>query len=226
VAVLRAVDWLQRTRASAGLAVTLLIAANLLPLAGVLFLGWDVFAVLVLYWIENGIVGLLNVIKIWRAVGPPEPGTAPLRTVGIGRALEKAAMIPFFLFHYGLFWVVHGIFVVVLMSIGGALPEAGASTWLWVGLGGMSLLVSHVVSLRLNYIGRGEYRRISPGAQFMQPYPRMVVLHLTIVLGGGLIIGLGQPATLVGLLVLLKTGLDLLLHLREHGRLQPLPTTT
>src|SRR5438128_1777645 len=34
-----------------------LIAANLVPLAGVLFFGWSVFATLLLFWVENVIVG-------------------------------------------------------------------------------------------------------------------------------------------------------------------------
>jgi hypothetical protein len=221
VALVRAVDWAQRARASAGIAVALLVATNLLPLVGVLFLGWDIFIVLLLYWLENGIVGVLNVVKMSLAVGPAEPGRPPLRNIGIGRTLEKAAMVPFFVFHYGVFWVVHGVFVVVLTSIGGVLPGSGATSWLWVAIGAAGLLTSHVVSLRLNYVGRGEYRRISPGAQFMQPYPRMIVLHVTIVMGGIFVIGMGQPLLLVALLVLLKTGLDLVLHLREHARLQP-----
>ena len=34
-----------------------LVAANLLPLAGVVFFGWDAGVILVLYWAENLVVG-------------------------------------------------------------------------------------------------------------------------------------------------------------------------
>jgi hypothetical protein len=47
----------------------LLIAANLIPLVGVLFFGWSLLTILVLYWIENGIVGFWNVPRIILAQG-------------------------------------------------------------------------------------------------------------------------------------------------------------
>ena len=43
--------------ASAPAAIALLIASNLLPLVGVLFWGWNLWSIIILYWIENGIVG-------------------------------------------------------------------------------------------------------------------------------------------------------------------------
>lgn len=42
------------------LSAILLVAANLAPLYGVLFLGWEVFPLLVLFWAENVVVGVLN----------------------------------------------------------------------------------------------------------------------------------------------------------------------
>src|SRR2546421_13103983 len=43
--------------------VTLLVA-NALPLVGVLFLGWTVFPLVLLYWLENVVVGGFNVAKL------------------------------------------------------------------------------------------------------------------------------------------------------------------
>lgn len=47
----------------------LLIAANAIPLVGVLFFGWSLLTILVLYWLENGIVGFWNIPKIALARG-------------------------------------------------------------------------------------------------------------------------------------------------------------
>jgi hypothetical protein len=67
----RAYDLYRRTAASRS--AILLLAANLIPLVGVLFFGWSLLTILALYWIENGIVGLLNVPKIILAKGSLVP---------------------------------------------------------------------------------------------------------------------------------------------------------
>ena len=49
------------------LSAAVLVAVNLVPLVGVAFWGWSLMLILVLYWIESGIVGAINVLKIARA---------------------------------------------------------------------------------------------------------------------------------------------------------------
>ena len=56
--------------APSSLSVALLIAVNLIPLLGVLVLGWGLFGIMVLYWLENGIIGLFNLPKIALASAP------------------------------------------------------------------------------------------------------------------------------------------------------------
>ncbi len=53
-------------------AVVALLAANAIPLVGVLFFGWNVWTILIVYWLENGIVGVFNVLKMAYAEGEPE----------------------------------------------------------------------------------------------------------------------------------------------------------
>ena len=38
--------------------ITLMVMVNLIPLVGVIWFGWSVFALLILFWIENIIIGL------------------------------------------------------------------------------------------------------------------------------------------------------------------------
>lgn len=209
---------LERARAngSAPLAVALLIAANLVPLAGVLFFGWNILTVLALYWVENGIVGAFNVARIYRSVGTDEKGGPQT-----GQN-SRTYLAPFFVVHYGLFWVVHGIFVFAIAAFA---PSGGAAIYeqfapAGVVLGAVVLAISHGASYVRNFIGGGEYRRVSPRSQFWQPYPRLLVLHITILGGALLLITFDQPVLLVALLVVLKTVIDLALHLREHSRLR------
>jgi hypothetical protein len=118
----RLVAWYQV--GSSYVAVAALILANLVPLIGVLWFGWDVWGILIIYWLENGIYGAFNVLKMRKAEGSDE---SPIAAAETRRQLStykmngrspsgssKAVLIPFFIMHYGMFWVVHGIFVLLL----------------------------------------------------------------------------------------------------------------
>src|SRR3954466_4686831 len=215
----RLIAW-YRVGSSAG-AVAALIVANAIPLFGVLFLGWNVWTILTIYWLENGVVGIFNILKMSKAAGPEPAGSSAVRYNGrpiIGGAAAKAALIPFFVVHYGIFWVVHGIFILTLPQFqafgdetAGIANDPVAVAFVLVGLA-----ISHGISYRLNYIGRGEYLRTSVARQMSAPYGRLMVLHLTIILGGMAIAMTGASSAAVLVLVLLKTALDLGLHLAEH----------
>lgn len=56
----------------------LLIIANAIPLIGVLFFGWSLLTILVIYWVENGIVGFWNVPRIMLAQGSAIPNLPEL----------------------------------------------------------------------------------------------------------------------------------------------------
>jgi hypothetical protein len=215
----RLIAW-YRVGSSAG-AVAALIVANAIPLFGVLFLGWNVWTILTIYWLENGVVGIFNILKMSKAAGPEPAGSSAVRYNGrpiIGGAAAKATLIPFFVVHYGIFWVVHGIFVLTLPQFqafgdetAGIANDPGSVAFVLIGLA-----ISHGISYRLNYIGRGEYLRTSVARQMGAPYGRLFVLHLTIIVGGMAIAFTGASSAAVLVLVLLKTALDLGLHLAEH----------
>ena len=59
-----------------------LIGANLIPLLGVLLLGWSTFSVVVLYWLENLMVGIINILKMITC--NPDP-----RQVDLQKTLRK-----------------------------------------------------------------------------------------------------------------------------------------
>lgn len=201
-----------------------LLVTNAIPLVGVLVGQWSLFSVMFLYWLENGVIGAYNAVKIVMARGGA--GSAGL--------LGRLPLAAFFWLHYGLFWFVHGIFVVVLF--GGALDghglfggRLGISPFkpaslllagsdlpggLWGTLGLLAL--SHGISFVNNFIGRGEYLRVTAQEQMMQPYQRVMVLHVTLIAGGFVVMLLGQPILALVLLVLLKTAFDLRAHALEH----------
>jgi hypothetical protein len=249
----RILGW-YRVASSTG-AVVALIVANAIPLFGVLFLGWNVWMILIVYWLENGVVGFFNVLKILRAEGAILPSSGWTMNGRPMSAVGRGAIAGFFLIHYGLFWLVHGLFVLTLPMfaglrsmfaeptfpipgegqfvdgayIGPALdPGASLASGFQLGpilLAVIALAVSHGLSFWFNYLGRGEYRRTSPAAQMFAPYGRLFVLHITIILGGIAIAITGAPAAAVAVLVVLKTAMDIGFHLAEHRKAAVPPGT-
>ena len=215
------------------LSAAVLVAVNVVPLFGVAFWGWSLMLILVLYWIDSGIVGIINVFKIAAARGPSSLGVGgsrvTVRMSGMAAGLARGAVIGFFIFHYGLFWVVHGVFVFLLPlfagmstlepgSSGSGAMDFGPLPLEGVALSALGLAVSHGISFFVNYLGHGEYLHVSPEQQMMSVYGRVFVLHITI-LGGAFVVGFfGTPFAALVLLIALKTLIDLFFHLREHGR--------
>jgi hypothetical protein len=204
------------------IAALFLIAVNTIPLFGVLFFGWNLFSIMLLYWLENGIIGFLNIFKIALARGAPASGGSGFTINGRPvSSSNKEITIVFFILHYGLFWMVHGIFVFLLFGLTldseplsgfrGFDPEG-------VGIAAFALLLSHGVSFFVNFLGKEEYMTVSPGQQMVEPYPRVVVLHVTILVGGFFADSIGAPLVALVMLVLLKTAIDLLAHLKEHRK--------
>ena len=220
--------WTGELRGSPSVAVISLIVANLLPLVGVVWLGWDAFAICLLYWAENIVIGAYSVLRIVLA-NMDKPV----------EHLAKIVVIPFFLIHFGGFCAVHGIFLLVRFApegqVKGLSPEdpwpvflvfvqllwlVAAEVWrsMPAGMGWpvAGLALSHGISFVRYYLVRKECERATMRRQMERPYARIVVLHITIVAGGFLVKAVGSPVVLLFVLVALKTSLDVYLHNRSH----------
>jgi hypothetical protein len=183
-----------------------LIAANLLPLAGVLVFGWDLSEVIVLYWAESAVIAFYTVLK--------------MAMVGKLAALFE---VPFFIGHFGGFMAGHFLFIYAFFvrGIDPFGPEPGVREALleifnplWMSLAG--LFFSHGVSFVTNFVGRREYATATVSALMTAPYKRIVVMHLALIFGGWLIMAFKTPIWGLALLVLFKTMLDLSAHRQEH----------
>jgi hypothetical protein len=214
-----------------------LIGANLIPLIGAVALGWDVASLLFIYWLESAVVGFFNVLRMAQArgegIGPSDGGLgadAPRPSTVNGQALarsptffrltsegarqlagaSKFVLIPFFLVHYGLFMSIHLVF---LLSLFGPPRIPALELSLTTGL----LFASHGFSFVTYYLVRGENLRATPASEMPRPYGRIVVMHLTILLGAFLITQWGSPAWALAVMVGVKILIDLSAHLRSHA---------
>ena len=217
-----------------------LIFANLVPILGVLFFHWNSFSVLMIYWFESAVIGVFNIARLVSSGAVDKEGLFSI--LGLAAGLFLAA---FFAVHYGMFLFVHMIFLLVGGSISGALPiEMGdpfrmipayfksqghvawdilSDPWTFFvsPLFGVSLiLISTAVHFYSDYIRPKAYRILSPQDCMMEPYPRIVIMHLAIIFGFIFTAVLKWPAGIMAVFVLVKTVSDVRLLNRSFRKRQ------
>lgn len=184
----------------------LLVAANAVPVLGVLFFGWRLGEVLFLFWLESGIVGFYGILRMalvarWRALG----------------------LVPFFVLHYG--WFMFGHLFLVALVIGweaGQAPDLRALLWACAPAA-VVLAGSHGASFVQHVLREGERR--TPEQEMMAPYGRIALQHVTLMAGGVLTVAAGAPKAALVLIVGAKTAVDAWVHVRRHRRAQRGPAS-
>lgn len=196
---------LPRRWAVAGLAV-----ANLAPLVGVLAFGWSAAELLVFYWLETGVVVAANVPKVFLAGGALDE-LRDGRPVAVGNRLLRVST---FVLFYGVFWAAYGAIVLLIVEIErGTEPVASLVTaGLLLAVG--ATVVSQAVEFWTDYLGGGRHRHRSPKEQMHQPYRRVAILQLVILIGVSPMVVLDSPLVGLVLLVVFK----LLAELRQYRR--------
>ena len=188
-----------------------LIAANLLPIGGVLFFDWSVFEILLLFWAENLIIGAFTVARMVTLI---------TREKRNGMLFQIVIFIP----GYGIFTLVHLAFLIGFFApgFGFFVADKGETGLAWSTLfvSVIGLVISHGSSFINNFIGQGEYKRISNRELMTGPYNRILVMQLTVLLGGLVVVLLGELMYALVLLVVLKVVIDVRMHLRAHRRIR------
>lgn len=182
-----------------------LILANVIPLFGVWLAGWDIGQIMLLFWAESAIIGYYNLCKMWKV------GRWSLLFFG-----------PFFVGHYGAFMAVHLLFIYALFG-GEMAGSAEISTTqvysdmqaLWPAL--LGLLISHGISYYINFVKSNKSDGRTMALQMQEPYRRVMIMHMTLIIGGFLALALGTSIAALMLLLVLKIVADLRSHLSQHS---------
>ncbi len=211
--------------------VVALIAANLVPLYGVLAWGWDLFELMVLYWMETGIIGLFAITQM-----------------ALTARWAALFLVPFFIVHFGGFMTGHMVFLVTMFGpqqvprfseIPGFVAGMVAGAGFWIAV--LALFASHFVSFVLNVLGpmiRGWFGRRPRAALPVQSgemdgsvmtasYGRVIVMHVTILIGALLVEVFQTKLAAFILLIALKTVVDVAAHVRKNFKPpEPVRVTT
>jgi uncharacterized protein DUF6498 len=198
--------------------VALALATAAVLAWGVLGLNWSPFIVMALFWVENVVIGVFNLVRMFFT-------GARLGWFGVLGAIAVGA---FFTVHYGLFTLVHGVFVVMLF--GG--PELATASSLFAPVGAM---LKTLLAQREGWLAIGAIAAVHANATIQwllrtrelpppikdlmtAPYGRIVILHVTLIASGFLIQALGAPRAGALLLIGLKLAYDLNAIRRERNR--------
>jgi hypothetical protein len=182
------------------------VALNLIPIIGVLFWGWSAFALIFLYWLENVVIGVRTL-------------TSMALSGLFAQHMNPAGVLffcAFFTIHYGIFCGGHGAFVVGMFGS----DQPGASFDListtrallenqpGLRYGLASIVLWQVVVLILSLV-RGEIAKSDPLSLMGAPYPRIIILHVTIIFGGMLLLALNEPIAGLLVMALVKAAFDI-----------------
>ncbi len=173
----------------------LLLAANLAPIAGVLFAGWDPYQVFLAYCLETIIIGLFTFIKLGIATyfRRNDPGTGGSETAKTGLFLMF-----FFLLHYGIFVAIQTTLFLEAAHFGQASSPGildilsrpgqylGNEAWLLIVLFALAYAYQNIAA----YIRDQDHLNKPVFAIMFEPYSRIFVQQFTVVLGA-LVISLG-----------------------------------
>jgi len=131
----------------------------------------------------------------------------------------KNFMIPFFILHFGMFMFAHLIFLLLFVPVffgGGFSISSFIDTFILIGVLFLSLFVSHGISYLSNYICKKEYEKADVGTLMFAPYPRIIIMHFTVLVGAAL----GAPLLI---LIFGKIFFDIWGHLNERRKFQTRP---
>ena len=191
------------------------LVVNLIPAVCVLFFGWSALVLLLLYWAENVVIGVVNVLKM---------GVTAVAG-GLFGILSGLMVIPFFIIHYGGFCAGHGLFVVAVAggAFQGADPlETVKHVWAdrWDYAVPLAAIIVYYLGDFVRWLHAGEWKGVDVGSQMGDPYGRIIVLHIAILLGAVLVVALGQPAAAVALLAVLKTFFETMTTVKRQQKLK------
>lgn len=173
------------------------LAVDLLPIYGVIAWGWTAVPLVMLYWMENIVAGAMTIPRI--VISGASYG-------GLG-AVAGLAMSAFFIFHYGLFCLVHGTFLMVFAAFSSGPQALGAEPFMDItGMLQFSLATGlhvdwmlyaiigfQVIVFLWEFVIKGEWKTSNPMAEMFAPYGRIIVLHFGLFVGAGALLILGQP---------------------------------
>lgn len=208
-----------------------LVLLNLIPLYGVFGMGWDAKLLLLAYFMETIIAVLFHAIRLWYLHWrwgklPESLENAKTLAAATGATTIEPSFLPLLMLAvYGMFWSVQ------LMVLGGfaekTFPE-GIFTSLWYysqhELAWVTIGCTAIQFMRLvREVFTNQYRAVPIEQLFFQPFRRILIQQLVVILGGFFLV-FGALRPYLFLLVALNLAVDLFAFYIENTKLRVFAT--
>lgn len=201
--------------------VLALLAANCVPLVDTLLLGWRLFEILLLFWLDSVVIGLVSIARFRLAIRAG--GAGP----GRGSIEWQNRRVAAFAFGYFFFTFLHGLFLILVFgslelrgreNLGKSLIEYCIEVSLQPAfvIAVLAFIASRCYDLYADWRRPRELARINPGNDMS--VVRVIVLQLLVLLGGGAAVLLKAPGAALALLVVLKSVGDIFVHVARERR--------
>lgn len=181
-----------------------LLVANLITLTALLLGFFTEKELFITFMIEGAIICFYNYLKI-TAKGSLDLNKFFLASLISGEGKDsKKNIISFFQLNYTIFILANLTLLMIIIFA----KEVDFQSYFYASLISISFLISHGMSFRLNFFLEEQYATLN--SLFFAPYKRFGVIILALYAG----FFMGSPAIL---LLLIKTALDVFLHMWERG---------
>ena len=188
------------------------LAVDLAPIYAVLAWGWSATPLVLVYWAENVISGVMTLPRIF--ISGANHGW---KMMGV-----SVFLCAFFVVHYGLFCAVHGSFLMVFVIIADpthlpaergfdhfdavmmnipAMFRVCISSGMHVDWLLEAIVAWQVIVFLWEFILKGGWKLTNPMVEMFSPYGRIIILHFGLFAGFGALVVLGQP--MIGVLGLI-----------------------
>jgi hypothetical protein len=197
-----------------------IVVWNLMPLIGVLFLGWDPFSVPLCYALESIVIGVFNSFKLTAVCffGKKTESIGDMNSVGL-------LAVVFFVSSFSLLLLIqfysffHAIGLVADKQVTIMQVMQHVITREEVSLLFTTFAVLNAFSFVTEFILPGRYAERTISEQFQEPFPRILVVQFLIAIGGMLYVYTGNKFSMLLVLMLLKTATEYILTKYKIGEL-------
>ena len=216
-----------------------ILLVNILILAMVIFMEPNKYIVIAAYFFETLVIGINNVIKMliitfFSPARNEKPDLIPdkRKSKGFSSPLQlNLFLILFFILHFSIFYFVQ---LGLMIGAGGGLtdsfpgdnsflpnPFAFFRETLWEQgiITIVAIILVQLFSLIYSFILKGEYNVTNCIYQAIQPYGRIILQQIVVLIGGFFIIIMQDPVIFSCILIIIKTFVDVYSQRRHETKM-------